>query len=181
MQGAEFWLLSVCMLVPITWLNRHAFEVATAFRREENSPPVEIPFGTKISTGLVIFLFLFFFFFNVSWVTWLLAVFRAKKPGDARSLTQKKPPSRCPTNTMVSSPQIVENIVLFWSLLWKHPRISFTWLENMSTHTKGLAMYCAPHQSVWACVCMCMCVRVHMRASTRECMPTVIYYPRSAT
>lgn len=37
--------------VLITWLNRHAFEVARAFGGEENSPPVEIPFGTKISTG----------------------------------------------------------------------------------------------------------------------------------
>lgn len=57
MQGAAFWLLPVFMLVLITWLNRHVFEVATAYRREENSPPVEIPFGTKISTRLVIFLF----------------------------------------------------------------------------------------------------------------------------
>lgn len=60
---------------------------------------------------------------------------------------------------MVSSPQIAGNIVLFWSLLWKHPCISFTWLENMSTHTKELAIYCAHRQSVWACVCVCACTR----------------------
>ena len=104
-----------------------------------------------------------FFFFSVSWVTWVLAVCRAKKPGDARSLKQQKPPSRCPTNIMVSRPQIVGNIVLFWSLLWKHPRISFTWLENMSTHTKGLAIYCAPRQSVWACVCVRVCACASVR------------------
>lgn len=49
---------------------------------------------------------------------------------------------------MGSSPQIVGNIVLFWRLLWKHPRRSFTWLENMSTHTKVLAIYCAQRESV---------------------------------
>ena len=81
-------------------------------------------------------------------MTWVLAFCRAKKPGDARSLTQQKPLSRYPTNIMGSSPQIVGNIVLFWSLLWKHPRRSFTWLENMSTHTKVLAINCAQRESV---------------------------------
>lgn len=88
-------------------------------------------------------------------MTWVLAFCRAQKPGDASSWMQQKPPSRCPPNIMCSSPQIVRNIVLFWSLLWNHPRRSFTWLENMSTHTKALAIYCAP------CMCVYVCDTLH--------------------
>lgn len=79
-------LAAFCLhAVPMTWLNRHAFEVATAFGREENAPspprPMEIPFGTKISTELVIFLF--FFFFNVSELTWVASFLQRNHQADA--------------------------------------------------------------------------------------------------
>lgn len=77
-------LASFCLrAVPVTWLNRHAFEVATAFRGEEKFSPRGNPLWYKNKHWVGNFPI--FFFFNVSEVTWVLAVCRVRTPADARS------------------------------------------------------------------------------------------------
>ena len=50
--------------------------------------------------------------------------------------------------------------------------------EYVHPHKRVGNLLCTSPECMSMCVCVCMCVRAHMSASTRECMHTVIYYPR---
>lgn len=163
MQGAKSWLLSVCMLVPITWLSRHAFEVATAFRREENSPPVEIPFGTKISTGLVIFLFLFFFQCELGDLgasclqgkeTWWCQIIKAAE-------TTKQMPHKY---NGLTSPNCREYCFILKSSMKTPPhKFHLAW-EYVHPHKRVGNLLCTSPE----CMSMCVCVRVCACAYVRK-------------